>query len=405
MKNRLIIAMLSAGCLFNSCEDDDVSLETFTFTIPSNYEASVNESWVFITDADGNSHDVQPIENGRTLTVNIPSNARRPLAVNFFNAEIHIDQVVRNIHTYVGVTPGAYEIFQREQSLTSNQASVDLSLQNFPAESSLFITGDIVAYGRLGDNVETYVDTKDVGYARLLACVFGTQDDVRYKLFDAFADETYSINYNELPSFNNTHLELPPGAPSVRLYGNEGGKQFLILASEWPASGTSTPVTLYDGGSAFDSYHTLLTLNVSDDLSYYNDHFGNSVPNSFEILNASAQLDRQDDQGFSISTTGSADALQTAFADGELFSDGKIYIDRRVIYLPFEKKVTFNHPKIPDTLKELYFQNGVKIFALGGALITDMPTEDFEGFLAARIGAENQFVDIKWNSRRKWMSF
>jgi hypothetical protein len=399
---KLLAAFVLVATLI-SCDDEE-TFETISFAIPANFERSTQQRWIFISDLNGNVLDVAEVENNSILSLSVSSGASKPLAANFFTLDAFSStEKVRHLNSYIGITPGEYSI-DEPYIVPSTLPEFKVSLQNFEAYQYASLSGDVqVLSSSTNDQLVALAYLRGKAYSKALISTLDVENgERRYKMFDAYPDETYIIDYTDLPSFTKTTFSVPDGTPSIEQYGYKDDTKMMINSTSSLVSGTGNTVNFF-AANIFDSYFTTAT--VQQGAVYnYNDYYGTQVPTQFTLLNASANLVAQNDDGFTINTTGNADVLQTGFFAGEVVN-GVNFTDRRYIFFPFEQTINYKHPKLPEEILSRYFPNGANIGGLGGATITDLETMDHAGFLKYRISVDNPFVAVKANARRKFLQF
>jgi hypothetical protein len=133
------------------------------FSVPNSYIDEFEESWIFLTDNDGNVLGVQQAENGKEITFSRPENFKddHTFVLNEFRffykkSESEYETTEINIMSYLDFKPGKYFLlgFENETNEQSTIGEYTLSVTNVANNQAIYALGTNIgntSAERIGD--------------------------------------------------------------------------------------------------------------------------------------------------------------------------------------------------------------------------------------------------------------
>jgi hypothetical protein len=398
---RNILLLIAVILILTSCNDPD-TFHVMSFEISSDFEDESEEYWIFLSDPDGNVLNVAEIQNGSEVTLRIPSSAALPISVNLFKATVTPMEITRKLTTYSHVEFGEYYLARPGTPMVSSEDNITLSLQNFEPKHSIRLSDNVIVSSQTVETIEGKIIFHDESVPFLVSATDSETGEKKFTEFEGFPDTDYTLDYNNMSPFQTMIVEIPEGKAGISQSVFLDDTALRIQYQAFQQSDVSSNVKLYHH-PYFDSCFT--SIQVANVDGIHTDEFlGNGVPYKFTVLEAMAELKAHDENGFTITTTGVADIIETGY-NGTTTVDAITFYDSRTIFLPYEPTLHYTYPKIPEELLKRYFPKGEQWYDLDGARITDFDKITYPGFINHRLVTGRTFEYPIATARKKSFIF
>lgn len=368
-----------------SCEDNASSLRTITFTFPPGYVQQGTQQWMFISDREGNFLDMEEIRSDAVLSLEIPAHVTSE-RVMFSILSIYDEGSnyrYRNLITYTDLAPGNY-IMTLDRVNASGTGKTKISFTNTDAASTIRLDGDILMQTDLGDAYSCDIVLDENKKASLLAVVASDDQDVRYSFLSLAANDEVTLDYNTMKKADKTVVDLPEGIRhSVIQNVIKNNKQYRLHGSFPESGGNTFSCPVYSSGD-FDSYVT--SLNITTPTGTESNYWSSSQPfQHFSPLNATATFEQNDETGFILNTTGTADYIIASYYHST--SKNNIDIgDEGTLICPAGSRITVKHVQIPPTLQAAFYADVPPMRTITRVNITESDQiDDYDSFVNYRL--------------------
>jgi hypothetical protein len=404
---RILPGLLIVFSICNSCNDpESAPVQHMSFEIAPDFESPDEERWIFISDKEGNFIDLAEVQNGVTLVLDVPMEVVDSVSISFFTVKKSSGVVVRDIESFmVSHGPGEEYNISPGPPPTGRIAKVTVEFENLPANHELKLSGatDVT---RLDNTLTGFARLQSDGTAMVFACVLDKDNnDFRIGEF-RFLGTTAppkTFDYTTADPLITVDLEVPEGKVSIE-------QSFFVFDKEFPLQKiTNTHVTPAGPIQLFKGSDHVNIRVIQDFAIHTMDWREEKLPTEFIMLDATAQLEKDDAEGFTISvmTDEDIEMLQTGYTNEETIG-GVTFLDSRTLYYGFqyntEHIIKSKHPKIPDELLKRYFPHGEKRYPLDGVKLTHLRL-DYLSYLSHRLFLGNFFSSLPYTSTSKSIAF